>query len=119
MSRKIYIAGPMTGYVDFNYPKFMEVEAMLRSQGFIVFNPTNKGFDEQLSDQSKENGCTLTAIEHGLNMRDIYQWDVSKVIESDAIYVLDGYENSPGAIGELAVARAMKHYYPEYEIIFE
>lgn len=119
MSKKIYIAGPMTGYVNFNYPKFMEIEAMLIEQGYTVFNPANKGFDESLSTVSKETGCTRTAIKHGLDMREIYSWDVSKVIEADAIFILKGHENSPGAQGELAVARAMQHYYPEYEIIFE
>lgn len=36
---KIYIAGPMSGLVDFNFPAFHKMAASFRAQGFEVVNP--------------------------------------------------------------------------------
>ena len=36
---KIYIAGPMTGLPDYNYPAFNEAAAALKAAGFEVCNP--------------------------------------------------------------------------------
>lgn len=38
---RIYIAGPMTGLPDFNYPAFNECAAALRARGFVVENPAD------------------------------------------------------------------------------
>lgn len=37
--RKVYIAGPMTGLPEFNYPTFFAAEEYLRSHGAKVMNP--------------------------------------------------------------------------------
>lgn len=36
---KLYIAGPMTGYPDLNYPAFHEAESRLKSIGYETLNP--------------------------------------------------------------------------------
>lgn len=36
---KLYIAGPMSGYPDYNRPAFHLAELALRGQGFDVVNP--------------------------------------------------------------------------------
>ena len=38
---RIYIAGPMTGLPDFNYPAFDACAVSLRAQGFLVENPAD------------------------------------------------------------------------------
>ena len=37
--KRIYIAGPMSGLPDFNYPAFHAAAAVLRAQGHHVKNP--------------------------------------------------------------------------------
>ena len=39
----LYIAGPMSGIVDFNYPAFNEAERDLKAVGYEVINPAGKG----------------------------------------------------------------------------
>ena len=39
MSTKVYIAGPMSGLPDYNYPAFNAEAARLRALGYEVFNP--------------------------------------------------------------------------------
>ena len=39
MSKKIYIAGPMTGYKDFNRPAFKAYALKLSLDGNVVLNP--------------------------------------------------------------------------------
>lgn len=115
---KIYIAGPMSGYPEFNFPAFYTAAYTLAREGWTVFNPANKE-GETLSAESRKNGDSVKAAEDGFNFREVFLWDVSKVIEADAIYMLKGWEQSPGARAEHAVAVAMKRHYPEYQIIYE
>ncbi|MDR3370679.1 DUF4406 domain-containing protein [Rhodoferax sp.] len=37
--KRIYLAGPMTGLPDFNYPAFNAAAQRLRALGFVVENP--------------------------------------------------------------------------------
>jgi hypothetical protein len=34
-----YLAGPMSGYPEFNYPTFTSTTIMLRQSGFVVYSP--------------------------------------------------------------------------------
>jgi hypothetical protein len=115
---KIYIAGPMSGYENFNFPAFNTAAYVLRRKGWTVFNPAEKE-SETLSEESMVTGDAALAATRGFNFREVYLWDIDKVIQSDAIYMLPGWEQSPGARGEHAVAVAMKKHYPEYQIIYE
>jgi hypothetical protein len=37
--KKVYIAGPMTGLPDYNYPAFNEAGQQLVARGYVVENP--------------------------------------------------------------------------------
>lgn len=117
-NKKIYVAGPMSGYPEFNFPAFFSTSERLRSEGWTVFNPAEKE-GETLSKESRKTGDSVLAAEQGFNFREVYAWDVLNVIEADAIYMLPGWEQSPGARGEHAVAVAMTKHYPDYQIIYE
>lgn len=82
---KVYLSGPMTGYEDFNYPKFNREAAFLRAAGYTVVNPA------ELNPSTKSwHEC----------LRD----DIAELVRCDAIVLMDGWEQSNGAHLEMHVA---------------
>ncbi len=116
---KVYIAGPMSGYPNFNFSAFFAAEAELRADGWTVFNPAAKDQEIDLDPVAVETGDAKLAVEKGFDFREAYLWDVSKIIEGDAIFMLKGWQFSPGAVGEHAVAVAMQRHYADYQIIYQ
>ena len=91
-ARSIYIAGPMTGVEDYNYPMFDVVAEMLREWGFEVVNPTElKHNEDPEADVSLDEYMVL---------------DLPYVIACDALALLPGWEQSRGSNVELLVALA-------------
>lgn len=110
----IYIAGPMTGIHEFNFPAFHAGAAKLRSEGHSVFNPAERDIQRHNGvDISKGNssGCQEHAAkEHGFSLRDALAddtWYICK--EADAIAMLPGWENSKGARAEWTLSLALGH----------
>ena len=85
-----YIAGPMTGLPEFNYPAFNAVAAELRNSGVDVVSPT------ELHD-----GDTSRPYDYYLRL------GLKALLDCDEIVLLPGWENSRGARLELAVAEAL------------
>jgi hypothetical protein len=120
MTKAIYIAGPMSGYADWNYPAFHRAADLLRAKGYNVYNPAEKDKETFEDAEAQVAGDTALAIKKGtFDFREAYMWDLEKIVHGDGIYMLQGWEQSPGARGEHAAAVAMKKNYPEYEIIYE
>ena len=117
--KTIYIAGPMSGYPQFNFPAFFAAQKVLESQGWKVYNPAQKDLEASLDPTSVVTGDAKKAIAAGFDFREAFGWDLDKVIRSDAVYMLRGWEHSPGAKAEHAAATAMQKHYPEYEIHYE
>lgn len=68
----LYLAGPMRGIPEFNFPAFMSAAADLRAQGHIVFNPAERDNRVHGCDISKGNATgdeTQAMIEHGFSLR--------------------------------------------------
>lgn len=86
---RLYIAGPMTGFHDFNYPAFRAAETALRAAGYDVENPVD-------NDDGKE---------HPWNW--FMKAALAQVIVCQGIAVLDGWHNSKGAWLEVTVAKAL------------
>jgi len=100
---KIYIAGPMTGYDQWNFPAFFEAERQLVKLGYEVINPAhNDGPNLELALESA-----------GTSERPNHSWawymkrDLPHVLEVDAICVLPGWQKSKGASLEVHVATAI------------
>lgn len=120
MSKSIYIAGPMSGYPEWNYPAFHEAAKKLRSEGWTVYSPAEKDMETFSDPEAQKDGDTALAVTNGtFNPREAYMWDIDKVINGDGIYMLKGWQFSPGAQGEHAAAVFIKKNVPSYEIIYE
>lgn len=111
---KIYVAGPMTGIPEFNFPAFNAASAKLRAEGHEVFNPAERDIERHGGvDISNGNatGCQEVAAKtHGFSLRDALAddtWWICK--EADAIAMLPGWENSKGARAEWALSIALGH----------
>lgn len=114
MTHKVYIAGPMSGIPEFNFPAFYAAADKMRADGHIVFNPAERDMERHNGiDISKgnETGCQETAAkEHGFSLRDALAddtWWICK--EATAIAMLPGWENSKGARAEHALSVALGH----------
>ena len=91
MSGKIYMAGPMTGLPDFNYPAFHAAEKRWTEAGWWVLNPaTHFGGDQSLPYVVYLRAALRTVT-----------------FEADAIALLDGWRGSKGACAEAHVAAVL------------
>jgi hypothetical protein len=91
---KIYLAGPMRGIIEFNFPAFMAMATMLRAQGHTVYNPAEHDMEH------------VTAGKFSLNKA--LAADLAWIcLEADAVYLLPGWQRSKGATAEYATARAL------------
>ena len=97
----IYVAGPMTGYKDFNFPAFDVAAAALRAQGWEVVSPAEH--DRDLGFDPTTPGPVSDTY-----YADVLRWDIGIIARADAIYMMDGWEASKGATAEHTVARALK-----------
>ncbi|MDR5815814.1 DUF4406 domain-containing protein [Caballeronia sp. LZ033] len=86
---KIYIAGPMTGYAEMNFPAFHAEAARLRALGFEVVSPAEVDVGP--------NPTWLTAM----------RADIKVLVECEAISLLPGWDRSPGATLEHSIARGL------------
>lgn len=108
---KIYVAGPMRGIPEFNFPAFNAAAAKLRAEGHEVFNPAEKDNERHGTDISKGNATgdeSLATQQHGFNLREALALDLEFICrQADAIALLPGWENSKGANAERATAVAL------------
>ncbi len=108
---KIYLAGPMRGYAEFNHPAFHAAAKELRQKGHEVFSPAEHDLQLYGKDISKGNvnGCEeLAAKDHGFSLRVALGGDLAWICaEADAIALMQGWERSKGASAEKAVADAL------------
>lgn len=87
---RIYIAGPMTGIKDLNFPAFHATAARLREAGHEVVNPAEVNPDPT----AKWVDCMRA--------------DIRELVTCDAIAMLQGWEKSKGATLEHHIARQLE-----------
>jgi len=87
---RCYIAGPMTGKPDLNFPAFHAQAARLRADGWDVVNPA-----ELNPDPSK-------------GWLDCMRTDIKALVECTAIFMLPGWEWSKGASLEHHIAQRLE-----------
>jgi len=115
-SRKstIYIAGPMRGIEDFNFPAFDRQAKVLREQGWIVINPAE--IDREMGSPPNDpmSYDPTESCEDQEFMRDALKRDIMVICdECTAMYMMAKWEISRGAKAEwhLAKALGLKIYY--------
>jgi hypothetical protein len=85
-----YIAGPMTGYPEFNYPAFAAAAAELRAQGIDVRSP-----------HENDDGSTGKPWDFYMRLA------LRMMLDCDEVLLLPGWEESRGARLERYVAEQL------------
>ncbi|HEX6825417.1 MAG TPA: DUF4406 domain-containing protein [Nitrospiraceae bacterium] len=106
---KYYLAGPMRGHPDFNFPAFHEAAEKLREQGHLVFSPAEADTERHGTHIGNPWGCEEQAgREHGFDLRVALGVDLAWICaHAEGIALLPGWEKSKGAKAEKATADAL------------
>ena len=106
---KIYLAGPMRGLPEFNFPAFFAAAGVLRALGHEVFSPAER-------DQAKHgdgiwkgmSGDLGEAAQKGFSLRDALGADTAWICaNAEVIAMLPGWKKSKGARAEKALGEAL------------
>jgi hypothetical protein len=84
--RRLYIAGPMTGLPEQNFPAFRAAAAQLVEAGYEVTDPSTLGEHDDWA------------------WADYLKRDLPELLKCDGVAVLDGWSESKGASIEVRVA---------------
>lgn len=87
--KTLYIAGPMTGYPNYNYEAFDKAEKWLREHGYEVLNPTTNKPEEP----SWDNYMRASIVQ---------------VTQADGVAVLRNWQMSAGAALEVHIAHSLR-----------
>lgn len=85
---RLYVAGPMSGYPECNYPAFHEASRLLRGAGYDVVDPAEFG--------------------EGRHYVDFIREDLRLMLDCHGVAVLDNWWESTGARNEVQVAGVLK-----------
>lgn len=86
--KRVYVAGPMTGLPEFNFPAFHAATATLRARGLDVINPAE--FTPDLDNVPAWEDCMRR--------------DIAALVTCDSVVLLPGWEASRGATLEHLIA---------------
>lgn len=86
--RKIYLSGPMTGLPDYNRAAFAHWASRISEGGDIALNPG--------------------VLPDGLTDNEYMDICCAMLRSADSIMLLEGWENSPGARAEWALAEKLR-----------
>lgn len=111
-TKRIYLAGPMQGIPEFNFPRFNAVAKMLRNSGHEVFNPAEKDIERHHGveiHRGNMSGDIKEAIaKYGFSLRQALAEDFNYIcLEANTIVLLPGWEVSKGAQAEHRAAVAL------------
>lgn len=108
---KVYIAGPMTGIPQFNFPAFDAAANALRERGLEVISPAE--LDDEVDRAAAMASPDGSALSYGQGVKktwgEFLARDVKLISDGgiEGIYVLPGWERSRGARLETFVGAAL------------
>jgi Domain of unknown function (DUF4406) len=101
---KIYLAGPMAGMPEHNFPAFNAKAKELRSLGHEVYNPAEIEPDEYAKIASEEKKAEF----HNGGYRNCLSKELVWICNSaEGMYLLKGWEHSKGANSEFTTGKAV------------
>lgn len=111
--KNIYIAGPMQGVPEFNFPRFHAVADFLRSNGHSVFSPAEKDIERHggvnIAAGNASGDIARAKADHGFSLREALAQDCEYIcLEANCVLMLPGWETSKGAQAEHRLATALK-----------
>lgn len=104
---KVYIAGPMSGLPDMNYPAFDKAEGQLLAVGYEVLNPTNVDVEHE-KERVRIDNC------HYCRLSEPHPWKwyvlrtLAMLAEADALALLPNWQSSRGSRVEVEFASGME-----------
>lgn len=101
----LYIAGPMRGIAEFNFPAFDAAWKRLLRAGYWPVSPADHDREVGFDATGMTGNEDLSAV--GFDLPTALLWDLEMVARGDGVALLDGWEGSLGAQAEVAVARAL------------
>lgn len=90
----------MTGLPNFNFPAFENAASLLRSSGWSVYSPRENDAEKGIEPDPEG----LVIQDESITFKDLMKTDLWQVCDSDAVFVLPGWEYSRGALLEVHVA---------------
>lgn len=96
--KRVYLAGPMSGYPELNMPEFRRVTAILRDAGFDVVDP-----------------CEWQDVDSPPTRAEAMRQDIPALLSCDGLVLLKGWSESLGA--NLEVFTAYQLSQPVYRFV--
>jgi hypothetical protein len=96
---KLYLAGPMRGYRDQNYPAFEVAAKRLREAGHNVYSPVEDNLRQGITPEVAKDE-TFLKVRFLQDLKFICE-------EAEGIAVMEGWQQSKGAKAEAAVGVAI------------
>jgi hypothetical protein len=111
---RLYLAGPMSGYPDFNRAAFRAQADALRAESYggmpvySVISPVELDEEDGTTDKEDPDMAARGEPTEGLWL-DCLRRDLIRILDAniDAVVVLEGWEDSRGAALEVHVARSL------------
>jgi hypothetical protein len=104
----IYIAGPMRGFEDGNFPAFDRQARVLERQGWTVINPAEMDRQEGEPPNGHMDFDPATDYEDREFMREALERDLVAICrDCTAMYMMSEFETSRGAKAEWHLAKAL------------
>lgn len=103
----LYVAGPMTGIPQFNFPAFDAMTERLRALGYTVHSPAEMDDpDTRAAAMASEDGAPGSGSANGETWGDFLARDVKLLADNgiEGVVCLPGWEHSRGARLETFVA---------------
>lgn len=115
-TKTFYLAGPMTGIPQFNFPAFDEAAKKLRERGWDIVSPAELDEAETRADAlASPDGKLIDGKSSGKTWGDFLARDVKLIADQcGGVVFLPGWEKSKGAKLEAFVALLCKYEFHFY-----